>query len=126
MLTPTGVNFTESTRRILERSMTDNFFGTKQISKDNEIYAGRNVIVVISPNSIIEGHLQLIPKRQVAKFIDLTENETIDMFLICKKISKCLELIYDRTIRMVIEDGIVAGQEIQHSSIHLIPNDSCA
>ena len=117
---------TEGSRKILEKSETDLFFGNKPIAKSDEVYTGRNVVVVICRNSLIEGHLQLIPKRIVAKFIEQTENETIDMFQICKKISKCLELIYNKTIRIVIEDGIVAGQEAKHTSIHLIPNDGCA
>jgi diadenosine tetraphosphate (Ap4A) HIT family hydrolase len=112
-----------SANKIFKRQSTVNFYGNQQILDTEEIWVGRNVIAMIAPKPLVPGHCVIIPKQKVEKFTDLSENETIDLLLITKKISACLESIYQQVVKTVIEDGLAAGQELKHLTVNLIPQD---
>jgi len=68
------------------------------------------------------GHTLLIPKRHVSKFTDLQDNELLDFGRILRETQK---LIASQSLvdgfNIGVNEGIAAGQTIEHLHIHLIP-----
>ena len=80
-----------------------------------------NVILDIYP--VTELHTLIIPRRHVASYFELTEQEQSSLFVLLKKHKDKLQKM-DSTItgfNMGINDGEDAGQTIFHCHIHLIP-----
>jgi histidine triad (HIT) family protein len=74
-------------------------------------------------NPIAEGHVLVIPKQHHERFV-LLNNETVGhLFKIGQKVLKAIE---DSDIRceganLFLSDGTVAGQEVMHSHLHIVP-----
>ena len=80
-----------------------------------------NVILDIYP--VTELHTLIIPRRHVASYFELTEQEQSSLFVLLKKHKDKLQKM-DSTItgfNMGINDGEDAGQTIFHCHIHLMP-----
>lgn len=68
------------------------------------------------------GHALVIPRRHVASFFDLTEDEVADMMALVRKV----KLLVDARFRpdgynIGINVGEAAGQSVFHVHMHLIP-----
>ena len=56
---------------------------------------------------------------------DLSEIEIFDLFTTVKKIQKAVETIHNaNSSTIAIQDGIDAGQSIEHLHVHIIPRKS--
>jgi len=64
-----------------------------------------------------KGHVLAIPKREVDKIFDLSEQEYLDLMQFARKIAKAQEKVIDaKRIGMA-----VIGLEVPHVHVHLIP-----
>ena len=64
-----------------------------------------------------KGHVLAIPKREVDKIFDLSEQEYLDLMQFARKIAKAQEKVLDaKRIGMA-----VIGLEVPHVHVHLIP-----
>ena len=72
---------------------------------------------------INEGHLLVVPNRHVERFTELTEDEAGDLFSTGQKILKALQKSDVRCegANLFLSDGSVAGQEVDHSHLHVVP-----
>lgn len=75
-------------------------------------------ILDINPNA--KGHVLCIPKKEVNKIFDLTEEEYIDLMVFSRKIAKVLEKVISCK-RIGVS---VIGLEVPHVHVHLIPLNS--
>jgi diadenosine tetraphosphate (Ap4A) HIT family hydrolase len=73
-------------------------------------------------NPICKGHMLIIPKRHIASFFELTQEELIDFY---KTIKEAKNIIHDKyhpnAYNIGVNDGEAAGRTIHHLHIHLIP-----
>ena len=79
--------------------------------------------VILDIYPVTELHTLIIPRRHVASYFELTEQEQSSLFVLLKKHKDKLQKI-DSTItgfNMGINDGEDAGQTIFHCHIHLMP-----
>lgn len=106
---------------LYDRRGTVNYYNDKVVKKNEELFTGKSVIVILSPTPIALGHLLIAPKRQIFKLVELTENETLDIFILVQKMQLVMEKLLNKEIRCVIEDGLSAGQESKHFTVNLIP-----
>ena len=68
------------------------------------------------------GHTLLIPKRHVASFFDLTEEERIALLMVLDKARRMLDHEFKPdSWNIGINDGPAAGQTVPHCHAHLIP-----
>ena len=51
----------------------------------------RHVFVMVNPKGLSQGHVLICPVRQVSKFTELTELETLELFVTAKLVMKVLE-----------------------------------
>lgn len=89
---------------------------------DGFLFESKEAIVIYDKFPVSTGHILIIPKRHVASFFELKDQELLDikdlLFLSKSKISA--ELNPD-SFNIGINDGFDAGQTIPHCHIHLIP-----
>lgn len=77
-------------------------------------------ILDINPRSL--GHCLLLPKRHVSRFQELNERELAGLASSLKKLLDLLqERLQARGFTIAINDGELAGQEVKHLHIHVIP-----
>jgi len=72
---------------------------------------------------VSEHHTLVIPKRHVASFFDLHEEELVDMFQMLRRQKARIESL-DQTVtafNVGVNAGQDAGQSIFHVHLHLIP-----
>lgn len=74
----------------------------------------------ISPNNL--GHTLLIPKEPFERLKDIPDEILQKMWPLAKRISMAIEKATDcEGLNYSVNDGEVAGQEVPHFHLHLIP-----
>lgn len=68
------------------------------------------------------GHAEIVPKRHVESFFNLSESEIIDAYALMRKVEKELSARHGPGGYTIgVNEGKVAGRSIDHLHIHLIP-----
>ncbi|CAK9186321.1 unnamed protein product, partial [Ilex paraguariensis] len=63
--------------------------------------------------------------REVKRFVDLTADETHDLWLTAQKVGGRLESLHKASsLTFAIQDGPQAGQTVPHVHIHILPRKS--
>lgn len=71
---------------------------------------------------VSNGHAEVIPKRHVESFFDLTNDEVLALYQLAKVTRiKIAELYSPDAFNLGINDGEAAGRTIHHMHLHLIP-----
>ncbi|WOG86012.1 hypothetical protein DCAR_0105215 [Daucus carota subsp. sativus] len=66
--------------------------------------------------------VNLRPLLAVKRFVDLTGDETSDLWIVAQKVGKQLEYYHKASsLTFAIQDGPQAGQTVPHVHIHIIP-----
>ena len=69
-----------------------------------------------------DGHTLVIPHKQVANLQQLTDEEIASLFLGVKQVQNRLSEVFDTTdFTICLHDGPLAGQEVPHVHVHVIP-----
>lgn len=66
-------------------------FGKNFINPDTIFIYRTNVIAIIAPNSLMEGHIWVCSRKPAQKLKDLSEKEILDLWMCAHEISKKLE-----------------------------------
>lgn len=75
--------------------------------------------IAIFPRDVRQlGHTLVIPKREVDSILDINDEETSAIFVLCKKLAKAIQSATNckRVVYMI------HGFEVPHLHIHLIPS----
>lgn len=68
------------------------------------------------------GHVLVSPLRRVCRFNDLTIDETSDLFITVRRVTKMIERVYGATgLNVTVQDGGDAGQSVPHVHAHVLP-----
>lgn len=68
------------------------------------------------------GHVEIVPKRHVESFFDLSDSEVLDAYTLMQTVEKELSSLHGPAGYTIgINEGKVAGRSIDHLHIHLIP-----
>ncbi|CDW88331.1 bis(5-adenosyl)-triphosphatase-like [Stylonychia lemnae] len=99
-------------------------FGDKIIPSQHVFISRKHVYAMIYDKAIAPGHVLVCPTRQVQQFKDLTELETLELFVCAKEIAnKFKDFFKMKSFSFVIQDGEQAGQQTKHVHLHIIPRD---
>jgi len=93
------------------------------IKKSDIIYDNKYAIVSFDTYPVSKFHSLIFPKRHVANFFDMTDDELLGCNQLIKEIKKKIQND-DKTIKgfnIGSNSGKAAGQSIMHCHIHLIP-----
>jgi diadenosine tetraphosphate (Ap4A) HIT family hydrolase len=93
---------------------------TKRIFLEND-----QAVAIRDGYPISPGHILIIPKRHVASFFELNEQEEDGVWALLKQARvETLQSQRPDGFNIGINDGIAAGQTVMHLHIHLIPRYS--
>ncbi|CAO3571955.1 unnamed protein product [Mortierella alpina] len=68
------------------------------------------------------GHVLVISRRSVPRFLDLNPEEVSDMFQAAQRIGRVIEKEYgSSSLTIACQDGPAAGQTVPHCHVHVIP-----
>lgn len=68
------------------------------------------------------GHAEVVPKKHIESFFDLTDEEIIKINILIKELKNLIQEKYNPDAYNIgINDGEAAGRTIHHLHIHLIP-----
>jgi len=74
---------------------------------------------------VSDGHAEVVPKRHVVSFFQLTEQELLSMFSLLRIVVKKLEphpaYFIPNGYTIGINEGEAAGRTVHHCHMHLIP-----
>lgn len=85
-----------------------------------KIAENENFIAFLDIDPLVKGHVLVVPKIEVDKIFDLSENYLAGMLVFAKPIAKAIERSFDCK-----RCGIsVIGIEVPHAHMHLIPINS--
>ena len=71
---------------------------------------------------VSEGHAEIVPKRHVESFFELTEEELSKMYDLIRKTKEVIDEKYSPSgYNIGVNEGEAAGRTIHHLHMHLIP-----
>lgn len=86
-------------------------FGPHTIGKNQIFYCSKYSFGLVNLKPIVPGHVLVICRRVVPRFLDLTKEEVSDLFESAHLIAKQIESIHKaESLTMTIQDGSEAGQ----------------
>ena len=86
------------------------------------VYRDDQCVVFMSINPIADGHVLVVPIEEVDHWVDLPPTLSAHLFAVSQRISLALQQAFPCE-RVGL---IIAGYEIHHCHIHLIPTQSMA
>ena len=94
-----------------------------KVESEREIIASSNLSLAFYDGfPVSPGHTLIIPRRHVASFFELTEEERLDLLKLVDKVRQVLEDSYHPDgFNIGINVGEAAGQSIFHVHVHIIP-----
>jgi histidine triad (HIT) family protein len=102
--------------------MQDSIF-TKIINGEipsQKVYEDEKTIAIMTIQPVREGHVLVIPKKQVDQYIDLDDEYYLAVWTTVKKVAKKIKEITGKE-RVGI---VVKGIDVPHFHVHLIPFDA--
>jgi bis(5'-adenosyl)-triphosphatase len=77
---------------------------------------------LVNLKPVVPGHVLIVSKRAVARFHDLTAEETADLWSLAKRVGHALEAHVSATsVTFALQDGPQAGQTVPHVHVHVLP-----
>ncbi|XP_010553789.1 PREDICTED: bifunctional bis(5'-adenosyl)-triphosphatase/adenylylsulfatase FHIT [Tarenaya hassleriana] len=97
-------------------------FGPYKIDPREVFYATRLSYAMVNLRPLLPGHVLVCPRHHVQRFVDLTADETSDLWLTAQKVGSRLETFHKASsLTFAIQDGPQAGQTVPHVHIHVLP-----
>lgn len=94
----------------------------KKNIKESSFVSSKNFIAIYNIAPILPGHSMIIPVKHYSKLINLTpELRTEMMELSIEVINMLSKAFKSESYNWTIQDGIDAGQTIDHIHMHIIP-----
>ena len=88
----------------------------------NIIYSDERFIGVLDINPASQGHVLLFPKSHFSSLNDMSDDMVSRMFVIAKKLCAVfMETLHAKGFNIFFANGQIAGQNVPHVILHLIP-----
>ncbi len=86
------------------------------------VYEDEQVIAFLSNRPVNIGHTLVVPKKHYENIYGIPEDEAAYLFRIAKRITHAVkDAVNAEGIRLVQNNGEVAGQVVFHLHVHVIP-----
>ena len=79
-----------------------------------------NFVAFLDISPMVKGHTLVVPKTEVDKIFDLSDDYLSDMLVFAKPVAKAIEKVFDCNRCGII----VIGLDVPHAHMHLIPINS--
>ena len=86
------------------------------------VYENSKIIAFLDINPRNEGHTLVIPKTHYQSLLDMPEEILSELLIVAKELcEKMKNKLQAKGFNLVINIGKVAGQEVPHFHLHIIP-----
>ncbi|XP_050140717.1 bifunctional bis(5'-adenosyl)-triphosphatase/adenylylsulfatase FHIT [Malus sylvestris] len=97
-------------------------FGPYNIDSREVFYSTKLSYALVNLRPLVPGNVLVCPRREVKRFVDLTADETSDLWITAQKVGSRLESYHKASsLTLAIQDGPEAGQTVPHVHIHILP-----
>ena len=97
-------------------------FGSALVKENQIFYKTKHTIAFVNHRPVLAGHVLVAPIREAKRLADLNSDEITDLFVSVQKVQKAVETEFDANASTIaIQDGVDAGQSIEHLHVHLLP-----
>jgi len=87
-----------------------------------KIYEDNDVLAFLDIKPVTKGHVLVIPKQHSENIFDISEDNLQKIIVVGKKLAERIQnVLHTDGIRLSQSNGAVAGQEIMHFHLHIIP-----
>jgi len=96
--------------------------GTEQSS---EIYRDEDCVAFMDLHPINAGHALICPTRHITSFTDLEPEESVAILGVAQRLARAQKLRLPNCsgVNLILSDGVVAGQEVPHAHLHVVPRE---
>lgn len=85
-------------------------------------YETKHCVAFTNIRCVVPGHVLIATKRVIPRVEQMTDDETKELFMSAKKVSKVLERLHDaKSVTITVQDGEHAGQTVKHVHCHIMP-----
>ncbi len=86
------------------------------------VYEGERVLAILDKYPVSEGHTLVIPREHYRDIFELPEELLAEMMRIAKLVALAQRrALGARGVRLLMNNGREAGQEVMHAHMHVIP-----
>ncbi|XP_073389450.1 bifunctional bis(5'-adenosyl)-triphosphatase/adenylylsulfatase FHIT isoform X2 [Physcomitrium patens] len=98
------------------------YFGKFRIDPTEVFLVTQHSYAFVNLKPVVPGHVLVSPKRVVHRFLDLTPEETSDLWLTAQRVGQKIEPFFEASsLTFAIQDGAQAGQTVSHVHVHILP-----
>jgi len=94
---------------------------TNKEVKSYVVYEDDVSIAFLDINPLSKGHILFIPKKHYTKISEIPDEELEKLVKSLKKLLKIIEEKISKNYNIINNCGKLAGQEIEHVHIHIVP-----
>lgn len=98
-------------------------FGSVRVNNFQVFLKTNYTFAFVDHRPLLPGHVLVAPLRPSAKRLsDLSPQERSDFFMVVQKVQVAVENVFNaKSSTLAIQDGIDAGQSIEHLHCHIVP-----
>ncbi|EOY34738.1 Fragile histidine triad isoform 2 [Theobroma cacao] len=97
-------------------------FGPYKIDPKEVFYSSPLSYAMVNLRPVVPGNVLVCPRREVKRFVDLTVDETSDLWQTAQRVGGGLECHHKASsLTFTIQDGPQSGQTVPHVHIHILP-----
>ncbi len=86
------------------------------------VYEDDNVIAFLDINPVSKGHTLVVPKKHYRNMVDAPDEVVAKVHIVAKKIGiAAMEVLGAKGFNVISNNEKVAGQEVFHFHVHVIP-----
>jgi len=87
-----------------------------------KVYEDEKTISFLDIMPANKGHCLIVPKKHYETLLDISDDDLKSLILTTKKVTKALSLsIGNGSYNIIMNNGKIAGQMVNHAHIHIIP-----
>ena len=86
------------------------------------VFENEHVLAFLDINPLAVGHTLVVPKRAVPRLADLSPEEAAELARVLPELTRKIAAAVEADgCNVLLNDGRVAGQEVPHVHVHIIP-----
>lgn len=91
--------------------------------KASFVAQGTDAVAFLDLHPINEGHTLVVPRKHAASISEVDEVAAVAMWSMARRVAAGLRVsgLRCEAINLLLADGAVAGQEVFHSHLHVLP-----
>ena len=108
----------------LSNAFSSQIFHNRVVPSQQVFISRKHVYAMVFERALVPGHVIVCPTRVVQHLKDLTELETLELFICAKEVAKKFEDVFNvRSLSIILQEGDNNGSTNNNLQLHLIPRD---